>query len=183
RIESRQLAQNFLGPLVSDARDGNLDLHKFVAAHAGGAQRRRTLPAQSKLLPALRAGRNFDGAGAVDGGHFNFRAQGRFGKCHWNLHVNVVAFAFEDGVSFDLGHDIEVARRAAIESRVAFARHANARSRIDAGGNADFKRLWPAGYARPAAGGAARPGAPAAVALRASAGKTHVADLLSGFVA
>src|ERR1700694_91591 len=77
--------------------------------------------------------------------------------------------ALEHGVRLDVHLDVEIARRSAIDARLAFARKAHALALVDAGRDLDRKRLLQLDASRAAAGSAGiRDDAAAAMAERAS---------------
>ena len=77
----------------------------------------------------------------VDGGHFDFGAQGGFGNGDGDGDVDVVAGAFEDGVRAGLDDQVEVAGGAAAGAGVAFAGEADALAVAGSGLDAELERL------------------------------------------
>src|SRR5437016_12139307 len=60
RIQFRQFSQNFLRPLVGDARDNHFHFKVLIAVNAGTQKRRCTPPANTQRLPRLRSWRDAD---------------------------------------------------------------------------------------------------------------------------
>src|SRR6185437_554847 len=123
-----------------------LHLNNFIAAHAVARCARHALLAQPQLLPGLRPRRNLQlrpsaAIVCIDGRHFDLCAQRGFRNGHRHRDMDIVAHAGEYRMRPDLDDQIQVARRAALRSRVAFARKPDTLPIARAGLNAELQRL------------------------------------------
>ena len=100
-----------------------------------------TLAAQAKLLARLGAFGDVNGGFAGQRGHFDFAAQGCGDKTHRHLAVQIVAIALENIVRLDANLNVQIARRATIDPRLAIAAAANAHAAVDTGGNFHLQRF------------------------------------------
>ena len=91
---------------------------------------------------------------AVDGGHFQFAAQGRGGHGDGHAHEQIGAFALEHAVGRNGEKQIEITRGRTIATGFAFAGEADPRAFLDTGRNSDVESLVLAGPAGAAALGA-----------------------------
>ena len=116
----------------------------------------------------MRFCRNFQLRRTVQGGNFDFAAQRGGDEVDGHFAMQVVAVALKDGVGGDVDFDVQIARRAAIDARLAMPGVAQAHAFGNAGRNLDFQRLV-VFYAPGAATGGTRAGDvfAAAVAVRA----------------
>src|SRR5262249_22605430 len=99
--------------------------------------------AQPQFLPALRAGRNAKLRTAIDGGHFDARAQSRLPCSHRDGHVDVVAIAAKHRMLSDTNDDEEIAGRPTVGAGVALAGDANTLAVARTGFHAHLERLGP----------------------------------------
>src|SRR2546429_1645673 len=92
-------------------------------------------PASSHLhgLAALGPGGHLDGHGLVERRHLYLRAQRGLAERDRHAHREVLALASEDRVLPDVHDHEQVAGRAAVRTRRAAARHADALAVVDAG--------------------------------------------------
>ena len=175
RIDLAEFLQQIAHALVFRLRHHDLHFHNLVAALARLPNRRRALLAQAQFLAAVRARRNAHLRAAVDRRHFHFCAQRRFRHRDRNHRIEIVAAPLEEWMRLDLHHDVQIARRPAVQSRIAAPRNAHARAGLRAGRNAHVQRF----HARHAAFAAAIPAhrtqTSRAAAARASNLKTHLA--------
>ncbi len=102
----------------------------------------------------LGAGGDFDVGLAGEGGDFEFSAEGGLDEADGDFADEVVVFAGEDFVGFDVEDDVEVAVGAALEAGFAVAGGAKAGAGVDAGGDAEFDLGGAFAAALAAAGGA-----------------------------
>ena len=131
--------------------------HRNVAiqiAGVAGAHPFDALAAQAEGFAALGAFGNVDGRFAAECGHINFAPQCGGGHAHRHLAVQIVAVAFKDVVFAQANLDVQIARRAAVLSRLTVACAADALAVVDAGGYFDFQRFLLFDLALTAAGGA-----------------------------
>src|SRR5579863_9391896 len=156
RIQLGQFAQQFLGALVARHGDSHGNLDDFIPARAFFCGRRHAFFPQPQLLAGLRPLRDFQQRPAVDGGHLNLRAQGRFGGTDWHRQIDVVAIAPKNGMLLGADDGIQVARRSAARPGVAFARQANALSVAGTGFDPNLERLGLSDRALAVAGRAGR---------------------------
>src|SRR3546814_3320413 len=98
-----------------------VQIARIAGAHAADA-----LAAQAESLAGLRAPGNGDLGLAAQRGHLQLAAQGRRGERNGELAVQVVAVALEDLVRLDVDLDVQVARRAAVDPRLAITAGADA---------------------------------------------------------
>src|SRR5690606_18378465 len=75
-------------------------------------------------------------------GHGDGRAQRGLGERDGDVAVQVVVAALEELVLAHLDDDVEIARRTAVDSRVALARDAQPRAVVHAGRDLDLQRLF-----------------------------------------
>src|ERR1039458_370620 len=115
---------------------------------------------------------------SVDGRNFDLGARRRFPDSHRNLDLYVVAIAVEEKMLFDLGGDVEIARRGAHGTGVALARHAQAAAAAGARRNADLHRFRACDAAFAAAGGAGVAQLAGPAAARAGEAELHGAGHL-----
>src|ERR1700730_4310517 len=80
---------------------------------------------------------------AFQGRNADFRAQGGLGKRNRDNAMQVVSLPLEEGVLFHMQNNIEVARRAAVETSFAVSGETNARSILDSGWNFRVHRPLP----------------------------------------
>src|SRR5205085_7586212 len=83
----------------------------------------------------LRAGRNLQRFEAVDRVDLHVRAERRLSDAQRMLGVDVVIATLKLRVLFDGEKNVQIARRSAVESRLAFARNAQPRAFVDTGRN------------------------------------------------
>src|SRR5690606_31122223 len=113
-------------------------LHHDVAEHVAGdlaAHRFDALAAQAELLAALGFRRNLQRHAAVQRRHLHLAAERGRGEADRHIAMQVAALAAEDRMRPDPHFHVQVARRTAILSRLAFAGEANAVAGVHAGGN------------------------------------------------
>ena len=93
---------------------------------------------------------DFEVGFAFQGGNGGLAAEGGGGEAERHLTVEVIAFALEELVSFDLDDDVEIASRAAFGTVVAIATAAETGTVFDASGDFDaqFGALFGAATAR-----------------------------------
>src|SRR5579864_3939085 len=139
RIQLRQFAKEFLGPLVSRHWDVDGDFHDFVAADAFFCRRRNSLFPQAQLLARLRAGRNLQQSPAINCGDFYLCSQSRFSCADRNGERDVVAVTVKDRMVAGADNGVEVTRGAAVGSGVPLAGDADALPVASAGLDANFK--------------------------------------------
>src|SRR5690606_14904342 len=102
---------------------GRLDLHAAVQVSGSrGTQRAYTLALHAEHLSGLRLRRHLEDDGAVERRHLDRAAQRRGREADRHLAREVLPVAREDRVRFDVNLDVQVARRAAVASGLAFAR-------------------------------------------------------------
>src|SRR5581483_7799157 len=178
RVQLCQLAQQLFCLLVARGGDDDLNFHDLVAAYAITRRRGYALFAQAQLLSGLRAGRNLEQRAAVDGRHFNLRAEAGFRSAHRHGDANVVALAAENGMLAGAHNDVEVAGRAAVTSCIALAGEPDAlpvaRARLDS----DFQRFGAVHHAFAAAHRTNGPVLTRAAAARARHVELHASALL-----
>src|SRR5688500_18094903 len=136
---------------------------RHLAAHAADA-----LVLQAKGLAALRFGRHADARRAVERRDLDLAAERRGGDGERHLAMQVVVIALAHRVLLDVHLDVQIARRAAVPARLAFAGQAHPVALVHAGRNLDRQRLLQLDAPAAAAGVAGiRDDAAAAVAARA----------------
>lgn len=86
----------------------------------------------------LGAGGDADLGLAGEGGHFDFRAEGRLDELDGDLADEIVAITMKDFVSFDVENDVKIAGGAPTETGFAVADGTEARAGVDAGGDFQF---------------------------------------------
>src|SRR5690606_11135697 len=131
-----KLAQQFL-LLVGQAdrrfqRDVAIQIAGIAGTHAANA-----FAAQAEDFAGLRSFRNRDRAASAQCRHLQLAAQRRRGERDRQLAVQVVAIALEDRVRLDVHLNVEVARRAAVDTRLAITTGADAHAVIDPRRNVD----------------------------------------------
>src|SRR5437773_7508118 len=135
-----ELAQQFPLSLGQVYRCLDDDVAKQIAvfptAHAANA-----LSAQPKYLPRLSLGGDSDLRRAVQGGNFDLSAERSRRETHRHLAVQVVVVALKNRMGLDLDLHVEIARRPAIDPRLALARKTDAIAIVYAGGNLDRERF------------------------------------------
>ena len=110
---------------------------------------------EAKHRAVLGAGRDFDRDGRVQGGHFHLGAEGGLGEADGHFAKEVVAVALKNLMGLDMQNDVQIAGRAALDSRLAVAGGTEADAGVHAGGDFDGD-LGGAFAAAAAAAGAAR---------------------------
>src|SRR6185437_9314422 len=114
--------------------DAHVDVEvAFAAVRIGQA-----LPFAAEKSAGLRAFGNGERVFAIDGGHFDFRAESSLRDADGDVAIEVGAAAFEERMLFDFEEDVEVAGDAAVGSGFAFAGDAQAHAAIHARGNGNF---------------------------------------------
>ncbi|MNC86031.1 hypothetical protein D3C83_16580 [compost metagenome] len=88
---------------------------------AGRAHALDALATQPEHLAGLRARRYLDFGVAVERRDFDFTAERRRGEADRHLAVEVIVVARENRVGPEMDDDVEVARRAAVHTGLAFA--------------------------------------------------------------
>src|SRR5579863_1750166 len=139
-MQGRKLAQQFLGALV--LHHGGLDDHldDLIAASVLAGIEDAAL-AQPKLLLVLRAGRDLEQRFSVDGRNLDLGSEAGFGDGNRHLQLNVVTFAAEQGMIFDVSGDVEIARGRSHASGVAFTGNSQSRATLRAGRDSYFDNL------------------------------------------
>ena len=74
--------------------------------------------------------------------HFDGAAERRRHERHRRAAIKIVSVALEHRMRLDRDEDVEIARRPAIQARLAFARQADARAFLDARRNVDAERAF-----------------------------------------
>ncbi len=174
----RQFPQQFLRPLILHYGSLQHHLYNLIPARVLARIENAAL-AQPELLLVLRARRNLEQRLAVDGGYFDLGSQSRFRYRDRYFEQNVVALALEQRMIFHVRCDVEIARRRSHGPRIAFARHAEARTILRARRNAYLNRF---GMRQPSvamAGGTGILQPPFAIAARTREIELHVARHLS----
>ena len=105
------------------------------------------LPVQTKALPALRTGRDFQARFSFQSRHRNFAAEGRGREGDRDFAKEIVVFALEDRVFLNVDDNVKVALAASAETRFAVTDGAQTGAMVDAGRNFQFD---PAGFVDPA---------------------------------
>src|SRR5450830_1795122 len=100
---------------------------RTTTAHRGNA-----LAAQTELLAGLGTFRNLQLDATVQGRHFQLAAQGCVDEADRHFAEQVLAVALENIVLANIDHDIQVAGRTTLRTRLAFAGQANTVTGIDA---------------------------------------------------
>src|SRR5690606_14059077 len=142
-----------------------------------GAHAAYALAAQAEGLARLRTFGNRDLGLAAQRGHLQLAAQCRRGERNGQLAVQVVAIALEDLVRLDVDFHVQVARRPAVDARLAIAAGADAHAVIDARRNLDLQGLV-AAYTAYAIAGRARVGDFLARPVAGGAGLLHAEKAL-----
>src|ERR1700735_3601038 len=122
-------------------RHYDLHFNNLVAALTGVPSRRRTFFAQPQLFPAVSSGRNTDLRASVNCWDFDLGAERSFCNGNRNDSEKIVASTIKKRVRFDFHYDVEIARRAAMQSDVAAASDAHARTGLCAGRYAHIERF------------------------------------------
>src|ERR1035437_3789014 len=184
RVKLGHLAQQFAGALVARFGCGDGDFDDLVAALVG-AQVEHALLAQSEALGVGGALRDLQQGTAVNGRHFDFRAQRRFPDRHRHGDFNIVAFAKEERVRFHFGSDVEIARGGAHGAGIALAGDAEAGTVARAWRNADPHEFGVGDAPLPAATGTSVAQLAGTAASRAGEvelhGAGHLADMSRTF--
>src|SRR6266404_4997201 len=141
RIQFLQFLPQLTGLQITRFRYYDLDLDNLVSATSVIGGRGHAFLAQTQLLSALRARRDAQLRAAVNGRYFNSGAERGFRRGHGDGHVDVVTLAAKHRMLADLHDDVEIARRPAIQSRIAFACDAYALAVARARLNADLERF------------------------------------------
>src|SRR5258706_1608058 len=131
-------AQQFL--LLLGELDRGLDAHfdEEIAVMAARLQQRHAAPAQLELMAGLRAFRNIDGgAPSRQCRHFDLAAEGCLDEADRHAEIKVLGIALKDRVLLNGKENIQIARRSAIQSGLAFAGQADARSLFHTGRDID----------------------------------------------
>ena len=127
--------------LESFARRFDRDLDIEIAGHAAAPHHGHAFAADAELFSRLRRFRNGDLApAAIAGRHFDQAAQRRGNERDRCAAIKVVSIALENLVRRNRDEDVEIARRPAIHTRLAFAGETDARAFLDTGRNADRER-------------------------------------------
>src|ERR1035438_5730626 len=176
-IQAGHFAEKLAGAFVARIGSCDGDFHDLVAALVG-ARVEHALLAEAELLAVHGSLRNLQQGASVDGRNFDLGAQRRFPDSHRNLDLYVVAIAVEEKMLFDLGGDVEIARRGAHGTGVALARHAQAAAAAGARRNADLHRFRACDAAFAAAGGAGVAQLAGPAAARAGEAELHGAGHL-----
>src|SRR6185437_8011454 len=134
-----ELAQQLAAAFVLELRHHHLHLDVFVAAHAFVLGGGHAALAHPEALPGLRARRNVQQRLAFDRGYADLGAQRRFGDGEWNLHMDVVRLAREQGMRLDADDHVKIA--AAARSPVSLRCDAQPRSLARARLDPDFELL------------------------------------------
>ncbi|ELA00912.1 NAD-specific glutamate dehydrogenase [Cupriavidus sp. HMR-1] len=135
-----ELAQDVL--LGLGQLDRRLHVHMHVeVARISGTHTLDALAAQAERLAGLGAFRHRETGPAAQRRHFDIAAQRRRGERDRHLAVQVVAVALEHRVLLDMHLDVEIARRAAVDARLAVARRTDTHPFVDTGRNLDLERL------------------------------------------
>ena len=135
-----ELFQQLALPLAEPGRHLDEEVQMLVAA-CGRTQRGQALPAQADHLSALRSFRDPLLQLALEGRHLDLRAERGLRERDRHLAVEVLAVAREQGVGLHRDHHVEIARRAAGDSRLSLAREAQPRAVVDAGRHAHLDAL------------------------------------------
>src|SRR5438105_1146270 len=124
--------------------EGNGRFHHHVAEEVAGrlaAHALDALRAQAENLAGLGLRRHADLGRAIQRGNGDLAAKRRGGDGDRHLAVKIVVVAREYRMRLDVDLQIEVAGRAAVHARLAFARKAHAVAFVDPGGNPYRERL------------------------------------------
>src|SRR5579859_2994031 len=97
--------------------------------------------AQAERLAGLRFGRDADGGVAAERRHREFRAERRLREPDRHFAIQIVAFALEDRVFAHVHFDVQIARRRAGRTGLAFAAETDAVAAVDAGRDLHRERL------------------------------------------
>ena len=125
------------GPLGVVDLGGGLDLHDdFQVAAAGAVEAADSQPLERDDVAGVGARFDVDRPPSVEGLDVQGAAEGRGRHRHFDLAHEVVAVALEDPVLLDAHFDEEVAGPAALDSRLALAREADAHAVLHPGGDA-----------------------------------------------
>ena len=111
---------------------------------------------RAQLLSGLGARWNSQKRAAINGGHFDLRAQRRFRNRHRNGEMDVITFTMEYRIIAGADDDIEIASGPTVYSGISFSRQSDALSVARASLDADFQRLSSVNYALSAAHSADR---------------------------
>src|SRR5690606_8948906 len=134
---SLELAKNLL--LV--IRQANRRFHRDMAVQVTGVAGPQTpypLAPQAESLAGLRPFRNRDLAPPRQGRHFELPAQSGRRKRNGQFAVQVFAIALEYAMRFKMDLDVQVARRAAIDTRLTVAAGPYPHPVVDSGRNLDL---------------------------------------------
>ena len=172
RIQTVKFTQNFLAALISHFWNLNFNLYKLVSTLAC-PQRGSAFASDPQLLPALCAGRNSNCCRPVNGWNLYLGSQRSFDDANRDSYIEIVAFTIEEWVRFNISQDVQVARRSAVGSCIAFSWHSDTRTRVNSRRYSHIKGLWFADMPCPAAGRAEVLLPPRAATLLASHGKAH----------
>src|SRR5512140_3047367 len=111
--------------------DANVEIAGTVALNIFHA-----LSLEAEHGARLGAGRDSDGAFAVEGRHVAVGAESGLHEAHRHFTAQVVAVALEDFMRSDVEDDVEVARGSAARAGFAIAGRPQTRAGIDTGGDA-----------------------------------------------
>jgi hypothetical protein len=146
-------------------------------AFAVTVEHRHALVAYAKRGPGLGAFWNLQAVFSLHRRNHNFGAERGLRKRDWNHAVQVVAFALEEGVLFNVQDNIQIARRSAESARFAEAAETNARAVFHSRGNLGLDHAL-AQHASFAFALRARVGDDAARALAGGAGSRNAEEAL-----
>src|SRR5271154_1398375 len=119
----------------------NIHAHIDVQIAFSPVRVRQTLALLAENLPRLRALRNFQILFGAQSGHANFCAERRLRKRNRNGAEKICVAPLKVRMLFDLEEDVQIAGRAAVGARFAFAREPEPRFGIDTGRNRNFKNF------------------------------------------
>ena len=115
--------------------DGDADEELSVA---GSAEMGHAFAAEFEDGAGLRAGGDFDGGFAVEGGDMDLAAERGGDKGHRHVAEEVFAVTGEDAVLADVDDDVKVTGGGAADAGFAIAAGAEAGAVLDAGGDFEF---------------------------------------------
>jgi hypothetical protein len=107
-----------------------LDRNVVIASHAP-LERRRSLAAQAKPPPILRARRQGHGDLAINRWDINFGTEENLGERHRHLTQNVIALAGQIGMWSRPYDNVEISRGATVPASLAFTSYSYFGTRID----------------------------------------------------
>src|SRR5262249_5224131 len=115
------LNEQILSLFAYDPGQSYFHLDVLVASHSVRPQAGHAALPQPKLLAGLSPGRNLEQCPSIYGWHLDFGSQRGFGHRNRNGAMNIVSLPLEVRVFADVRDDVEIARRAAQNSRIALA--------------------------------------------------------------